>query len=77
MCPEIVHKQVMRVINEEVQGIEHVAVVFQYGHLKRGFNDLLDLCLCLLSIVYKLYTFLLVLLSHEICRLFHNPFTNF
>ena len=62
MRAEVVHEEIVRVVNEEVERVEHVPVVLEHGHLQRRLNDLLDLSLGLLSVVDKLYGLLLVLL---------------
>jgi hypothetical protein len=64
MGPEIVHEQVVSVVYEEVQGVKHVSVVFKNGYLQSRFYYLLDLVFSLFSIMNKLDTLLLVLLSH-------------
>lgn len=62
MRAEVVHEEVVRVVNEEVERVEHVSVVLEHGHLQRRLDDLLDLSLGLLSVVDKLNGLLLVLL---------------
>ena len=34
MCPEIVHKQVMCIVDEEVKSIEHVSIILQDRNLE-------------------------------------------
>jgi hypothetical protein len=40
--PEIVHKQIVSIVYEEVKSVEHIPVVFENGHLECRFNDLFD-----------------------------------
>jgi hypothetical protein len=40
--PEIVHKQIVSIVYEEVKSVEHISVVFENGHLECRFNDLFD-----------------------------------
>ncbi len=54
MRAEVVHEEIVRVVNEEVECVEHVPVVLEHGHLERRLDDLLDLSLGLLSVVDKL-----------------------
>ena len=61
MSPEIVHEEIVSVIDEEVEGIKHVTVVFEDRDFQRGFNDLLELVLGLLPVMYEFNALLLVL----------------
>ena len=42
MGPEIVHKQIVSIVYEEVKSVEHIPVVFENGDLECRFNDLFD-----------------------------------
>ena len=61
MGPEIVHEEVVRIVDEEVQGVEHVAVVLEDRDFQRGLHDLLELVLGLLPVMYEFDALLLVL----------------
>ena len=61
MSPEIVHEKVVRVVYEEVQGIEHVAVVLEDRDFQGGLHDLLELVLGLLPVMNEFDALLLVL----------------
>ena len=61
VSPEIVHEEVVRVVNEEVQGIEHVAVVLEDRDFQGGLHDLLELVLGLLPVMNEFDALLLVL----------------
>ena len=61
MSPEIVHEKVVRVVYEEVQSIEHVAVVLEDRDFQGGLHDLLELVLGLLPIMNEFDALLLVL----------------
>lgn len=77
MGAEVVHEQVVSVVYEEVQGIEHVSVVFQNGHLQGGFDYLFYLIFSLLFVVNEFDTLLLVLLSQQIRCLLDKSFRSF
>ena len=66
MRAEVVHKQVVSVVDEKVQGVEHVPVVLEHRHLERRLNDLVDLGLSLFAVMYKFNALLLVLLPHQV-----------
>ena len=38
MRAEVVHEQVMRIVDKEVQGVDHLAVVANQGHFDRLLN---------------------------------------
>ena len=42
MRPEIVHKQIVSIVYEEVESVQHVPVVFEDWNLECRFNDLFD-----------------------------------
>ena len=67
MRPEIVHEQVVRIVNEEVQRVEHLLIVADERHLQILVDHLLELRLGLVFFVYELYlTLLLALLDEEV-----------
>jgi hypothetical protein len=51
----------VRIVDEEVQGVEHVAVVLEDRDFQRGLHDLLELVLGLLPVMYEFDALLLVL----------------
>ena len=63
MGPEIVHEKVVCVVYEEVQGVQHVAVVLEDWDFQGGLHDLLELVLGLLPVMYEFDALLLVLFS--------------
>lgn len=73
MSPEIVHEEVVSVVHEKVKGVKHVAVVFEDRDFQRGFNDLLELVLGLLPVMYEFNALLLVLFSEQVGGLLHKP----
>lgn len=67
MRPEIVHEQVVRVVNEEVQSVEHLFVVADERHFQVLVDHLLQLRLGLVFLVDQLdLTLLLGLLQQEV-----------
>ena len=72
MSPEIVHEEVVSVVDEEVEGVKHVAVVFEDWDFQRGFNDLLELVLGLLPVMYEFNALLLVLFPEQVRGLLHK-----
>jgi len=72
VSPEIVHEEVVSVVDEEVQCVKHVAVVFEDRDFQRGFNDLFELVLCLLPVMYEFDALLLVLFPEQVRGLLHK-----
>ena len=66
MSPEIVHEKIVSVVDEEVQGVKHVAVVFEHWDFQRGFNDLLEFIFSFLSVMYEFNALLLVLFPEQV-----------
>ena len=66
MSAEVVHKQVVSVVNKEMQCIQHVTVVLEYGYLQSGLDYLLDFILSLFTVVNELNALLLVLLPQQV-----------
>ena len=66
MSPEIVHEKIVSVVDEEVQGVKHVAVVFEHWDFQRGFNYLLEFIFSLLSVMYEFNALLLVLFPEQV-----------
>ena len=66
MSSEIVHEQVVGIVNKEVKGIEHISVVFQDWHFQCGLHDLPKFSVCLFPVMNEFNAFLLVLLSQQI-----------
>jgi len=73
MSPEIVHEEVVSVVYEKVQGVKHVAIVFEDRDFQSGFNDLLELVLGLLPVMYEFNALLLVLFPEQVRGLLHKP----
>jgi hypothetical protein len=63
---EVVHKQVVSVVNKEMQCIQHVTVVLEHGDLQSGLDYLLDFILSLFTVVNELNALLLVLLPQQV-----------
>jgi hypothetical protein len=42
MRSEIVHKQIVSIVNEEVESVQHISIVFENWNLECRFNDLFD-----------------------------------
>lgn len=60
MRAEVIHEQIVRVVHEEMQCIEHVSIILQDWHFKCLLYDLLYLRLSLSFILNELNTFLLI-----------------
>ena len=79
MAPEIVHEQIMCVVHEKVQGIEHFFVVPNQWHFQILINNLSQLGFCFILFMYQLnlslfFTFFQqkVWISDNLIRLFYN-----
>jgi hypothetical protein len=55
-----------------VQCVKHVAVIFEDRDFQRGFNDLFELVLCLLPVMYEFDALLLVLFPEQVRGLLHK-----
>ena len=77
MCSEVVHEQVVCVVNEEVESVDVAPLVVEVLHLYGLLNQLLDLLLCSLLILYQLHTLLLLLLLQEVSGFFQHLLTLF
>ena len=70
--PEVVHEQVVGVVNEEVQGVEHLFVVANQRHFEILVNHLLELRLGLVLLMDQLYLPLLLRLLEQEIRVPNN-----
>ena len=68
MGPEIVHKEVVSIVDKEVQGIEHLFVVPDKRHFQILVNDLLKFLLRLILLMDELdLPLLLGFFQEEVC----------
>ena len=81
MRPEIIHEQIVSVVDEEVQRVQHLLVVAHERHFQILINDLFELGLSLVFFVDQLNLPLLLRLFQEeigipynLIRLLHNFF---
>lgn len=65
MRAEVVHEQVVSVVDEEVERVDHLSVVANQWHLDGLLNDLGQRLLCLLLLLEKLHLHLLLGLFHQ------------
>lgn len=69
---EIVHEQIVRIVDEEVKSVEHVAVVLEHGDLERGFDDLPDFSFCSSPVLDEFDGLLLLLLLDQVRGIFRQ-----